>query len=218
MKIFSKLTNPHLESFILVHNTNITSKSQLPTKGNLKDAKDNTMRNRIRVAFECRMMMNKVNAMLWFDLSNKYKEEKEDYHEHLISLTNNKTVLPSTLLSVSLRVNYVIHFLHLDKTAAATSKDSESNKEKANLLLIKLCEQFKSHGKVRVKQVAKQRSLDLEVCIQELACSCCNNASLEPPQDRAQVSELNIMFAGLQFQPVYSLSGISKAEGSVPIF
>ena len=99
MKIFCELTNPQLEAFILAYDTNITSKSQLPTKGNLKDAKDNTMRNRIRVAFECRMMMNKVNAMLWFDLSNKYKEEKEDYHEHLISLTNNKTVLSSTLLS-----------------------------------------------------------------------------------------------------------------------
>jgi hypothetical protein len=88
-----------LEAFILAHNTNIGSKSQLPTKRILKDAKDNTARNRIRLACKCRMMTNKVNAILLFDLSNKYKEEMEDYHVHLISLTNNKTVLSSTLLS-----------------------------------------------------------------------------------------------------------------------
>jgi hypothetical protein len=32
MKIFSDLTNPQLEAFILTCNTNIKSKSQLPTK------------------------------------------------------------------------------------------------------------------------------------------------------------------------------------------
>jgi hypothetical protein len=57
MKIFSKLTNPQLEAFILAHNTSITSKSQLPVKGSLKDAKENTVRDRIRIAFECKMMM-----------------------------------------------------------------------------------------------------------------------------------------------------------------
>jgi competence protein ComGC len=47
MKIFSKLTNPQLEAFILAHDATITSKSQLPSKGTLKDAEDNTVRNRI---------------------------------------------------------------------------------------------------------------------------------------------------------------------------
>jgi hypothetical protein len=63
----------------------------------------------------------------------------------------------------------------------------------------------------------KARSLDLDVCIQELTHSCSNNGTLEPPQDRAQVSEQNIMFAGLQFQLVY-LSVVSKVRWSVPIF
>jgi hypothetical protein len=49
-------------------------KSQLPTKGELKEAKDNTVRNRIRVAFECSMMTNKIKDVLLFDLSNQYKE------------------------------------------------------------------------------------------------------------------------------------------------
>jgi hypothetical protein len=103
------------------------SQSQLPTKENLNDADNNTVRNRIRVAFECRMMTNKGNSILPFNLSNKYEEETEDYHVHLISLTNNETVLPSKLLKDSSWVNYVIHFLDLDKTAAAISKVSESN-------------------------------------------------------------------------------------------
>jgi hypothetical protein len=59
-KIFSELTNPQLEPFILAHDTNITSKSQLPAKGKLKDAKDDTLKNRIRLAFNCRMMPNKI--------------------------------------------------------------------------------------------------------------------------------------------------------------
>ncbi len=55
LKIFSKLTNPQLEAFILARDTSIT-KSQLPAKGNLKDVEDNTVRNRIRLAFECRIL------------------------------------------------------------------------------------------------------------------------------------------------------------------
>jgi hypothetical protein len=106
MKIFSELTNPQLEAFILAHDTNIKSKSQLPTKGNLKEAKDNTVRNRIRVAFECRMMTNKIKDVLPFDLSNQYKEENEDKYVHLISLANVKTVLPSTLLRDLLWMKY----------------------------------------------------------------------------------------------------------------
>jgi hypothetical protein len=75
MKIFSELTNPLLEAFILAQDMNIKSKSQLPTTGNLKEAEDNTVRNRIRVAFECRMMINKIKDVLPFDLSNQYKEK-----------------------------------------------------------------------------------------------------------------------------------------------
>jgi hypothetical protein len=47
MKIFSELTNPQLKAFILAHNKTITCKSQLPSKGSLKDVQENTVRNRI---------------------------------------------------------------------------------------------------------------------------------------------------------------------------
>ncbi len=181
MNIFSKLTNSQMEAFILAHDTNIMSKSQLPTKGKLKEAKDNTMRNRIRVAFEYRMMNIKIKDVVLFNLSNQYKEERENYHVHLISLTNDKTVLLSTLLCDSLWVKYVINFFNLERTASVPSDVSVSDKEKADFPIIKLREQFKSHVKARVKQAAKQKSLDLDVCIQELTHSCSNNGTLQPP-------------------------------------
>jgi hypothetical protein len=36
-------------------------------RGNLKDAEDSTVQNRIRIAFECRMMTNKIKAALSFN-------------------------------------------------------------------------------------------------------------------------------------------------------
>jgi hypothetical protein len=87
--------------------------------------------------------------MLPFDLSDEqpYNDKAEKYHVHQITLTNDETVLPSKLLSDSLWVKYVISILDLEMTAAATSDVSSSDKEKADLLLIKLREQFKSHVK-----------------------------------------------------------------------
>jgi hypothetical protein len=169
-KIFSELTNPQLEAFILAHDTNIMSKSRLPVKGKLKDAKDDTLKNRIRLAFNCRMMPNKIEAVLPFDLSDEqpYNDEAEKYRVHQITLTDDETVLPSKLLSDSLWVKYVISFLDLEMTAAATSNVSASNKEKADLLLIKLREQFKSHVKARVKQSLKQNHWVLKFAYKNL--------------------------------------------------
>jgi hypothetical protein len=96
------------------------------------------------------MMISKIKDVLPFDLSNQHKKENEDYHVHLISLTNDETDLPSTLLCDSLWVKYVIDFLNLERTGAATSNVSVSDKEIADLLLIKLRERFKLHVKARV--------------------------------------------------------------------
>jgi hypothetical protein len=198
MKIFSKLTNPQLEAFILAHNATITSKSQLSSKGSLKEAEDNTVRNRIQFVFDCRESPNKMKGVLSFDVFiNLSNEVAENYFVHLITLTKDKTIQPSSLLGNIVWVKFVINFLNLERTAAITSKVSDSDKEKADLLLIKLCEHFKSHVKEWVKQAAKQKSLDLEVCIQELTCYCSNDGALEPPQAEAQVSEQNSMFVWL---------------------
>ena len=83
MKILSDLTNPQLESFILAHDATITTKSQLPSKGSLKDAEDNTVRNRIRVSFDCRESPNKIKGVLPFDVSTNLDNNKaENYWVH----------------------------------------------------------------------------------------------------------------------------------------
>jgi hypothetical protein len=70
MKMFSELTNPQLELFILARDGDFTSKSQFPAKGKLKDSEDNTVRNCIRIAFDCRTKSNRIERTLPFDLSD----------------------------------------------------------------------------------------------------------------------------------------------------
>ena len=69
-------------------------KSQLPAKGKLKDVEqDETVRNRICLAFDCRTMPNKIEGTLPFDLSDQADEnEAENYSFKKITLTNNTTI------------------------------------------------------------------------------------------------------------------------------
>jgi hypothetical protein len=167
MKILSELTNPQLEAFILARDTSVI-KSQLPTKGKLKDAEDNTVRNRICLAFNCRTMPNKIEGALPFDLSDSDDNEAENYIFHKITLTDDSTIPPSTLLSDMAWVMYVIRLLDLKTTANATTEVSTTDKEKADLLLIKLREQFKVHVKDRVKQAAKKNHWILRFAFKNL--------------------------------------------------
>jgi len=138
MKILSELTNPQLEAFILAHDTSVT-KSQLPTKEKLNDAEDNTVRNRTRLAFNCRKMPNKIEGMLPFDLSHQADEdEAENFSFHKITLTKDSKIPLSTLLSDQVWVKYVIRLLDLETTANATTEIFTTDKEKADLLLIKI--------------------------------------------------------------------------------
>ncbi len=140
MKILSGLMNPQLEAFILARDTSFT-KSQLPAKGKLKDTENDTVRNRIWLAFECRTMPNQIEGTLPFDLSGEAdKNEDKNYSFHKITLTNNTTIPPSTLLSNMAWVTYVIRLLDLKRTTDTTTKVSTTEKEKAYLLLTKLCE------------------------------------------------------------------------------
>ena len=76
MKILSELTNPQLEAFILARDTSVM-KSQLPAKEKLKDAEqDETVRNRIRLTFDCRTMPNKIEGTLPFDLSDQADKKR----------------------------------------------------------------------------------------------------------------------------------------------
>ena len=146
-------------------------KSQLPAKGKLKDVEqDETVRNRICLAFDCRTMPNKIEGTLPFDLSDQADEnEAENYSFKKITLTNNTTILPSTLLSDTVWVTYIIRLLDLETMTDTTTEVSTTEKEKADLLLIKLlCEQFKVHMKNRVKQSAKKNHWILRFAFKNL--------------------------------------------------
>ncbi len=158
MKILSELMNPQLEAFILAQDTSVT-KSQLPAKGKLKDVEDDddTVRNRIWLAFDCRTMPNQIEGTLPFDLSGEADEnEDKNYSFHKITLTDNTTIQPSALLSDTAWVTYFIRLLDLETTTDTTTEVSTTEKEKVDLLLTKLCEQFKVHVNNRVKQVVKK--------------------------------------------------------------
>jgi hypothetical protein len=89
--------------------------------------------------------------MLPFDLSERPDEdEANNFIAHQITITKNDTIPPSKLLNDTARVKYVTNLLDLKRTANVTMEVSVSDKEKADLLLIKLREQFKSHVKARV--------------------------------------------------------------------
>jgi hypothetical protein len=74
----------------------------------------------------------------------------------------------STLLIDTAWVKYVLNLLDLERTANATSKVSESNKNKADLLLMKLRVRSKIHDKERVKQASKQNHWVLKFVLKKL--------------------------------------------------
>ncbi len=145
-------------------------KSQLPAKGKLKDAEDDTMRNRIHLAFDCRTSMpNKIEGTLPFDLSDQVDANKtKNYSFHKITLTDDSPIPLLTLLSDRAWVTYVIRLLGLETTTNTTSEVSTAEKEKADLLLIKLHEQFQVHVKDRVKQTSKKNHWILRFAFKNL--------------------------------------------------
>jgi hypothetical protein len=171
MKMFSELTNPQLESFILARDGDFTSKSRLPAKGKLKDAEDNTVRNCIRITFDCRTKSNRIEGTLLFDLSNisDNNNKGNNWSVYVITLTNDYSVLPSTLLSDESWVSYAINLLDLEKTTGASREISSSDKDKADLLLVKLRERFKDHVNLRVKQVSKRNNWVLKLACKNLS-------------------------------------------------
>ena len=79
--------------------------------------------------------------MLPFDLSDQADEnEADNYSFKKITLTDNTTIPPSTLLSDTAWVTYVIRLLDLETTTDTTTEVSTTEKEKVDLLLIKWCE------------------------------------------------------------------------------
>jgi hypothetical protein len=173
IEIFARLTNPQLEAFIFAHDPNFTTRSQLPVKGNLNDAKSNTdpaTRNRIRVAYDCRSSPNIIEGILPHDLSEVADDdEAEEVRVHLISLSDDEIVQPSALLSNKPWVEYVASLLDLEKICETPTDISSTEKAKADLLLIKLQERFRRHVIMRISQSTKRTHWSLKVAYRNLS-------------------------------------------------
>ena len=91
-----------------------------------------------------------------------------NYSFHKITLTDNTTIQPSALLSDTAWVTYVIRLLDLETTSDTTTEVTTTEKEKGDLLLIKLRERFKAHVKDRVKQAAKKNHWILKFAYKNL--------------------------------------------------
>ncbi len=128
------------------------------------------MRNGIRIAFDCRTKANRIEWTLRFDLSNISDDNNKGnvWGVHVITLINDDSVLPSTLLSDESWVSYAINLLDLEKTTGALREISSSDKDKADLVLVKLREQFKDHFNLRVKQVLKRNHWVLKLAWKKL--------------------------------------------------
>ena len=79
VEIFAGMTNAQLEAFIFARDTNYRTKTSLPAKGMLDEAKTNTdptKRKCIQVAFDCRMMPNYIEGNKPHDLSQVSGSER----------------------------------------------------------------------------------------------------------------------------------------------
>ena len=136
VEIFAGLTNSQLEAFFFAHDTNYRIKTSLPAKGTLEATKTNTdpTKRHIGVVFDCRMMPNNIQENKPHDLYQVVEDDEVgSMHVHWIMLKDDKTILPSMLLSNKSWAEYAVDLLDLDKISTSSSELKLFNKEKADM-------------------------------------------------------------------------------------
>jgi hypothetical protein len=126
LEIFTGLTNPQLEACIFTCDINYRTKTSLPAKGTLEEAKTNTnptKRKRIQVALDCHMMLNYIKGNKPHDLSQVVEDDEVgSMLVHWIIFNNDETIFPSMLLSNESWVEYAVDLLGLDKKKPITNR------------------------------------------------------------------------------------------------
>ncbi len=172
VEIFAGLSNAQLEAFIFARDTNYRTKASLPAKGTLEEAKTNTdptKRKRIQVAFDCRLLPNFIEGKQPHDLSPVVNDEQvRSMNVQRIILNEDKTILPSTLLSHESWVKYAVDLLALDKTSSTPTEVTSFDKEKADNLLRKLEVRYKLHVNTRISDASKRNHWVLALAYKNL--------------------------------------------------
>ena len=139
LDMFGELVNSQLESFIMARqdlaNPEFKSKSKLPGKGNLAEAKED-VKNRIRVGWEYRIKPNSIEGNLPHDIFNIEEEDEDGIHgmrKTVMILGYGDEVNPSDLLSNESWVELAIELHNLDKFDVS-SQVTEERKSMADLL------------------------------------------------------------------------------------
>ncbi len=162
VEIFAGLTNAQLEAFIFARDINYQTKTSLPAKGTLEEAKNNTdptKRKRIQVAFDCCMMPNFIEGNKPHephDLSQVVEDDEVgSMRVNRIILNDEERILPSMLLSNESWVEYAADLLGLDMINSSPTEVTLLDKEKADTLLRKLEGRYRSHIKIRINDTSK---------------------------------------------------------------
>lgn len=99
VEMFGELNRDELAAFILARDTTATSKSSLPNKGTVAEAKRG-FPNRILRAFECRDKPNFIEGALPHDLSSldDNEEDVSAFNAYVLTLGSDDDITPAELL------------------------------------------------------------------------------------------------------------------------
>jgi hypothetical protein len=177
--MFSSFKCDKLDAFIIAHQDinkpEFTAKSKIPKKGTVPEAKQGK-KNKIRIAFDCRMFKNVLVGNMPFDINTIKGDIVGPGVDQLcivnVSLgqTNDDRVLPSHLLSEENWVRLAINLLGL-KDMNVMSIITEQQKVKADHLLKILQDRFQQHLVAQIKNKTKRTHWSMIFAYANLAVS-----------------------------------------------
>ncbi|EJK76050.1 hypothetical protein THAOC_02207, partial [Thalassiosira oceanica] len=185
---FFNLRAQELVSFITARNPQHNTKSSVPAKGTLQEAKDGA-RKSVLIAFESRAMPNRLLGSFPHDLSDEGEHDDDELIEReesaldveVVDLSDKEWALPSQLLSNDQWVEQVKSGFNIndevvtifDRAADMETEEARSfigsAKAKADLLLKILRERYKAHVQNRISKKSKRNHW-----VMKLACKNLN--------------------------------------------
>ncbi|EJK66261.1 hypothetical protein THAOC_12831 [Thalassiosira oceanica] len=183
---FFNLKAPELVSFITARNPQHNTKSSVPAKGTLQEAKDGA-RKSVLIAFESRSMPNRLMNSFPHDLSEEehdddelIEREQSALNVEVIDLSDKEWALPSQLLSndqwveqvkSGFNINYEVVTI-FDRAANMETEEATSfigsAKAKADLLLKILRERYKAHVQNRISKKSKRNHWVMKLAYKNL--------------------------------------------------
>jgi hypothetical protein len=152
--MFASLKCDELEAFIMARQdkekAEFRAKNKIPKKGTLSEALVGT-KNKILIAFECRLIKNSIGDILLYDTDITSDASMADHLSvFTVSLGEGNSVLPSKLLSDKRWVRFVVLLLNLEDLNV-TRTITTQQQIKAEYLVKMLQHRFQQHIIQRIK-------------------------------------------------------------------